>query len=780
MRIIDVHTPWPSMPPVAFPAHPDGPGRSTRPPEAFRQGERRRGRARDRRGAPVELRQFRGRPATGTSLCAAISQWRAGVEAEVYELTEVGSGLSLWANTFVAIDRLDLLDAVRVMGGTLMAGEPASVYAQAVPWHSVTVHPQVRTLLMTRRAARGLGFGAWIVLIATLPGGAARGSAVAVSPQESRSRVEAGPLNNDGLAQSVQPSLPAPLKVVKTQLRNNRDERVRLRGVNTACLEWTSDGEGHILNTVRTAIRDWHVNVIRLPLAQDRWFGKAREQKDDSKAYRDLVRQVVDTCASQGCYIILDLHWSDAGAWGQQIGQHKMPDRNSVAFWKEAAGTYKNHPAVIFDLYNEPHDVSWDLWLKGGPVTERDRRTGKELKYEAVGMQEMLDTVRATGAKNVVIAGGLDWAYDLSGIRAGRQLVDRRGHGVVYANHAYPFKGDTVERWIAKMETATKTLPVIVSEFGADSRGASGARGEQWVRQVLQALHDHDWDWTAWDLHPFAGPRLISDWKYTPTPSFGKWVREALLGTLPQYAPPPTSSPPPVPARGAAAPVGIFEGHQDVGDVLHPGSVDLDVSGKSYTVSGSGANMWFTQDAFQFAWKRMSGDLALASDVVFLGAGTDPHRKACLMIRQSLDPDSAYVDVAVHGAGLTSLQFREAKGSATHEVQANVSAPKRLRIEKRGKYVRMDLAAKVGEPSYSGAAVRMVFEEPFYVGIGVCAHNKDVTEKAVFSSVELSAPLPAATGKPVLYSSLETQTLASTDRRVVLVAPTRIEAPNWG
>ncbi len=85
-------------------------------------------------------------------------------------------------------------------------------------------------------------------------------------------------------------------------------------------------------------------------------------------------------------------------------------------------------------------------------------------------MQAMLDAVRATGAKNVVIVGGLDWSYDLSGFLKGYQLDDRTGHGIIYANHAYPFKGDSVERWLAKMEAATKTLPVIVSEFGPPGR----------------------------------------------------------------------------------------------------------------------------------------------------------------------------------------------------------------------------------------------------------------------------------------------------------------------
>jgi hypothetical protein len=316
--------------------------------------------------------------------------------------------------------------------------------------------------------------------------------------------------------------------VAGTQLVDERNERMRLRGVNAASLEWSSDGEGHILDTVQTAIRDWHANIIRLPLAQDRWFGKAPEQKDDGKAYRALVKQIVDTCAARGCYVVLDLHWSDAGVWGQQIGQRVMPDQNSLTFWKDIAKTYKNHPAILFDLYNEPHDVTWDVWRDGGKVTEKNRRTGKETTYDAVGMQALLDAVRGTGAKNVVIAGGLDWAYDLSGIAAGKQLADLQGHGVVYANHTYPFKGDTVEKWVAKMEEATKRLPVIVSEFGSDPRGARGVAGEQWVRQVLQALADHDWNWIAWDMHPKAGPRLVSDWNYTPTPSFGKWVQQAL------------------------------------------------------------------------------------------------------------------------------------------------------------------------------------------------------------------------------------------------------------
>ena len=241
---------------------------------------------------------------------------------------------------------------------------------------------------------------------------------------------------------------------------------------------------------------------------------------------------------------------------------------------ERGAALYKNHPGVIFDLYNEPHNVSWDIWQKGGTGDREGGPAATPAKtYEAVGMQSLLDAVRAAGAKNVVIAGGLDWAYDMSGFLAGKQLADPRGNGVIYANHAYPFKGDTVERWIAKMEAATKQIPVIVSEFGSDPRGAGRPPGEQWVRQVLQALQDHDWNWTAWDLHPAAGPRLISDWNYTPTPTFGKWVKQELAGTSPDARIPSgaTSSAASAGQWPTARPLGIFEAIRTSARCFTPG-----------------------------------------------------------------------------------------------------------------------------------------------------------------------------------------------------------------
>jgi Tol biopolymer transport system component len=224
--------------------------------------------------------------------------------------------------------------------------------------------------------------------------------------------------------------------------------------------------------------------------------------------------------------------------------------------------------------------------------------------------------------------------------------------------------------------------------------------------------------------------------------------------------------------------LGIFERAQDIGPVNHAGSAVFQPDQATYTLRGSGENMWFAQDAFHFLWKQASGDLALAATIAFEGKGTDPHRKACLLFRQDLEPDSVYVDVALHGDGLTSLQFRTEKGGPTREVQANLKAPRRFRLDKKGKYVRLFLTFGDGPADYSGAAVRLELADPFYVGLGVCAHNKDTIESARFTNVELAAPTESPT-RPRLVSTLETMTLASTDRRVVNVFEDRIESPNW-
>ena len=323
---------------------------------------------------------------------------------------------------------------------------------------------------------------------------------------------------------------PPALHVTGTRLEDDTGRVVRLQGVNIPSLEWMSAGD-HVLQSVRVAADTWHATVIRLPLSQDRWFGKADGRTDGGAQYRSLVDTVVQSLSGRKKYVLLDLHWSDGGQWGQHIGQHNLPDDNSVLFWKDVAARYANNPAVLFDLYNEPRGVTWDVWQHGGDVVEHDTHDGKEtnLAYHSPGMQGILDTVRAAGANNVAIVGGLDWAYDLSGLLDGHALSDPNGRGIMYATHIYPWKKD----WDQHVTPAAQKYAVFVGEVGCEPVKPGAPAWQQvdcatWAPQVLAYIDTHQFSWTAWSFHPSAGPSVIADWDDTPTPYWGRYVKAAL------------------------------------------------------------------------------------------------------------------------------------------------------------------------------------------------------------------------------------------------------------
>jgi len=207
------------------------------------------------------------------------------------------------------------------------------------------------------------------------------------------------------------------------------------------------------------------------------------------------------------------------------------------------------------------------------------------------------------------------------------------------------------------------------------------------------------------------------------------------------------------PKRSTPAPVGIFENHVDVGTVLHPGSIKFDDTNRTYTVSGSGNNMWAQEDDFQFAWKKMSGDISLATDIAYPDPNGYGDRKAVLVIRQDLEDDSKEAVVALHGLGMIHLAQRPEKGIRVKDMEFRIGGrgrpggaspdslvgviAKRIGIEKRGDSFALFVSLE-GEPMHQfGPPINLHLDGPFYVGIGFCSHLPDKSDTAVLSNVVL-------------------------------------------
>ena len=189
--------------------------------------------------------------------------------------------------------------------------------------------------------------------------------------------------------------------------------------------------------------------------------------------------------------------------------------------------------------------------------------------------------------------------------------------------------------------------------------------------------------------------------------------------------------------------LGIFTNQGSVGQTPPGGIAHYDPAKGEYRITGGGANVWGTADAFYFLWKKASGDVTLSADVEWVGTSSAEHRKAVLMIRQSLEPGSAYADAVSHGNGLTSLQFRGAANEQTYQVFTQVDGPVRLRIERKGSRFTMYAGKPNEELKVVGPIEYVGMQDPVYVGLGVCSHVATTLETAVFSNVKIEETAPA-------------------------------------
>lgn len=196
------------------------------------------------------------------------------------------------------------------------------------------------------------------------------------------------------------------------------------------------------------------------------------------------------------------------------------------------------------------------------------------------------------------------------------------------------------------------------------------------------------------------------------------------------------------PAFAQSGNLGAFTNSGDVGGPSRKGSTQFDAAKGEYRITGSGANIWAKEDQFQYVWREMPGNVTVTATMQFLGQGEE-HRKAGIMVRQSLDADSVYGDFVIHGTGMPGLQWRSAKGENTNTFDLPFDGPGkfRLRLVRSGVGITVSVA-KDGAELKEVARTEVTFRNPVLVGLVVCAHNADKSDTVVFSDVSVEPTAP--------------------------------------
>jgi hypothetical protein len=327
------------------------------------------------------------------------------------------------------------------------------------------------------------------------------------------------------------------LHVSGNRLVNARGARVVLRGVDRsggeyACVQGWGIWDGPMNQAAVTAMKKWTINAVRVPLNEACWNGEAYvNSRFRGAAYRNAVKAYVSLLNRNGLVAILDLHWTDGGAGGcssaHALCQKPMPDTaQSVPFWRSVAAAFKNDDSVIFDLFNEPfpdlapgasENEAWHCWLHGGHCAG--------IPYSVAGMQTLVSAVRGTGAKNVIMLGGLGFSSDLS------QWLTHEprdpDHDLAASWHAYNFSGCHVRGcWNGQIAPVLKKVPLIAGEIG-ENDCADGYIDPLMAWLDARSASYLAWAWNA-DFSCTSGPSVITSYGGTPT-GFGKGYRAHLL-----------------------------------------------------------------------------------------------------------------------------------------------------------------------------------------------------------------------------------------------------------
>jgi endoglucanase len=349
--------------------------------------------------------------------------------------------------------------------------------------------------------------------------------------------------------------VPLSISIVGNHFVDGSGQTIRLLGVDEpgteyACYYGYDPGEDA---ADAAAIAAWHANAVRIPLNEDCWLGLNNEPSNGitDVAYRQSIENYVADLNADGIYAILDLHWTAPGTTTAD-GQRALPDDHSAAFWTSVATTFEGNPAVVFDAFNEPfspggnYPVDWSCWKNGGcDVPASNDQEPLSGQYTAVGMQAMVNAIRATGATQPIMLGGLSYANDLTQWLTYEPTDTLATPQLAASFHNYEGETcDDVSCWNSEIAPVAAQVPVVTGEFDekqcdADTDWDDGFMN--WADQNGVSYLAWGW-WVLTSLSCDSNYWLISDASGTPSGPNGTALHDHLAALYAASQPPPTTT----------------------------------------------------------------------------------------------------------------------------------------------------------------------------------------------------------------------------------------------
>jgi endoglucanase len=273
-------------------------------------------------------------------------------------------------------------------------------------------------------------------------------------------------------------SAPVGLHVVGNHLEDGQGQTIAIRGVNRSgteymCIQGHGIFDGPSDEASVRAISSWKANAVRVPLNESCWLGINGAPALYSGAnYKAAIGAYVSLLHKYGLIPIIELHWIAPGALAA-TRQQPMPDvDHTPAFWTDVATLFGGDDGVIFEPYNEPFPdgnkdsvPAWQCWRDGCTANLAVATGTPAATYAAVGLQALVTAIRDTGARNVILLGGVQYSNTLTQWLAYKPTDPLDNLGAAW--HAYNFNAcNTQGCWDAAPAMAAAAVPLVATEFG--------------------------------------------------------------------------------------------------------------------------------------------------------------------------------------------------------------------------------------------------------------------------------------------------------------------------
>ncbi len=483
--------------------------------------------------------------ATSCQVAYSVNQWNTGFTASI-TITNEGSALTSWTLTYAYTGNQQLTQGWS--GNWSQSGENVTVTNAS--WNGALASG-ASTQIGANFSYSGTNTAPTAF---SINGTACNGSGVTSSPTPTPTGTPtSSPTPTPTPTPTSTGSGPAPqLHVSGNKLVNASGQTVLLHGVDRsgteyACVQGNGIFDGPNDQASITAMKSWGVNAVRVPLNEACWNAESYVNSAYAGSnYINAIKAYVSLLNANGMVAILDLHWTDGLYTGNSAGcssaqatcQKPMPDAaQAIPFWTSVASTFKGNNAVIFDLFNEPYasratgsaTTGWQCWRSGG--------TCAGIGYQVAGMQSMVNAVRSTGATNVIMLGGEEYANDLGtpGSASDPSILNYLptdpAHNLAVSWHSYNFNTCSNQScWTSQVAPVAAQVPIVAGEIG-ENDCADGYVTPLMNWLDTQGISYLAWAWNA-DFNCSSGPGLVSDYTGTPT-GYGVGVQahlESLAG----------------------------------------------------------------------------------------------------------------------------------------------------------------------------------------------------------------------------------------------------------